>query len=101
MNDRGEILKPFPQPACHGKIEVPTDKEREALEAMRKIKERVRHLKGQFNEYDGTEDNKNCRAIHGLKKEMARLRAEWDEWEEKRQTAAKERMVLLGHEKEE
>jgi hypothetical protein len=33
-----------------------------------------------------------------LEKEMADLKEEWLSWEEKRQQAAKERMILLGHE---
>jgi hypothetical protein len=34
-----------------------------------------------------------------LEEQMEELKAEWNEWEEKRKKAAKERMILLGHEK--
>jgi len=33
-----------------------------------------------------------------LEKGMADLKEEWLAWEEKRQQAAKERMIILGHE---
>ena len=70
--------------------QVPTEDEMEALKAMRAIKDRVRDLK---NRIDGSPES-----VPGLENEMARLKAEWNEWEEKRKDAARKRMILLGHE---
>lgn len=83
---------------CPGKIQVPTEKEQEALSAMKSIKERVRELKGQLaaTQTRGTDPNSD-EAI-SLNRELSRLKSEWEEWEEKRAAAAKERMIILGHE---
>jgi hypothetical protein len=35
-----------------------------------------------------------------LEKELAHLKVDWDKWEQKRQKASKERMILLGHEED-
>ena len=70
--------------------EVPTEDELEALNAMRAIKDRVRDLK---NRIDGSPES-----VPGLANEMAQLKAEWNEWDEKRKDAARKRMILLGHE---
>ena len=76
-------------------IEVPTEKEVAVLNAMREIKDRVRDLKKEMallnKEYDAAK-------ITELSQEMDQLRSQWSEWERKRDEAAKERMILLGHE---
>ncbi|RPJ19116.1 MAG: hypothetical protein EHM26_08435 [Desulfobacteraceae bacterium] len=41
----------------------------------------------------GTQDD-----MMNLEKQMEDLKEEWLSWEEKRQQAAKERMIILGHE---
>ena len=82
---------------CKG-VEVPTGDELTALNAMRTIKDRVRVLKKKLSETaspDGDESNEKTSA---MEKELARLKAEWQEWEGKREEAARVRMILLGHE---
>jgi len=81
------------------KIDVPTDEEVCALNELRCIKERVRELKKKISDLSagvlpGTRDD-----LMILEKEMADLKEEWLSWEEKRQLAARERMIILGHEK--
>ena len=80
------------------KIDVPTEEEVCALNELRCIKERVRGLKKKIADLSagvvaGTRDD-----LLVLEKEMADLKEEWLAWEEKRQQAARERMIILGHE---
>ena len=79
-------------------IDVPTEEEVCALNELRCIKERVRELKKKISDLSaglvaGTRED-----LMDLEKEMADLKEEWLAWEEKRQQAAKERMIILGHE---
>jgi hypothetical protein len=84
-------------PAC-GRIEVPTADEVAALDAMRNIKRQVRELKGRLSEIaSGAVAGKPGEAA-ALEEELERLKGQWESWEQKRQKAAHERMVLLGHE---
>ena len=80
------------------KIDVPTDEEVCALNELRCIKERVRELKKKISDLSaglvaGTGDD-----LLLLEKQMEDLKQEWLSWEEKRQQAARERMIILGHE---
>lgn len=80
------------------KIDVPTDEEVCALTELRSIKERVRELKKKISDLSaglvaGTRDD-----LMILERQMEDLKEEWLSWEEKRQQAAKERMIILGHE---
>lgn len=80
------------------KIDVPTDEEVCALNELRCIKERVRELKKKISDLSaglmaGTRDD-----LMILERQMEDLKEEWLSWEEKRQQAAKERMIILGHE---
>lgn len=84
--------------SCCKKVEVPSEDELEALNAMRAIKIRVRDLKKSLSELSSPNEDEKAKEASALKKEMAKLKAEWDTWEEKRTRAAKERMILLGHE---
>ncbi len=83
---------------CCKKVEVPSEDELEALNAMRAIKTRVRDLKKRLSELSFPNEDEKGEEASALKKEMARLKSEWDAWEKKRKKAAKERMILLGHE---
>ena len=85
---------------CSGKMEVPAPREREALTAMKSIKERVREIKKRLDELNALKDDTHAEEIVSLEAEMIRLKQEWDFWEAKRDAAAKERMILLGHETE-
>jgi metallophosphoesterase superfamily enzyme len=80
------------------KIEVPTDQEVCALNELRCIKEKVRDLKKKISDLSaglvpGTRDD-----LIILEQQMEDLKEQWLSWEEKRQQAAKERMIVLGHE---
>ena len=95
-----DISKTDAPSSCQGKLEVPTEKEREALAAMKSIKEEVRALKKRLTKLKASGHDETAGEILELEKELAHLKVEWDKWEQKRQRAAKERMILLGHEKD-
>ncbi len=86
--------------ACAGQIEVPTPRERKALSAMKSAKERVREIKGRLNELEAGEGRDSADEIVSLEAELARLKERWNALERERDAAAKERMILLGHETE-
>ncbi|MCP4683170.1 MAG: DUF3450 domain-containing protein [Desulfobacterales bacterium] len=88
----------FLLPACSGKKEVPSQKEMEALDAMKAIKDRVRPMKKQLASLKSSGNDGNAGMISELQRELDSLKAEWNNWEEIRQKAAKERMIILGHE---
>ena len=98
--DRKDISQTDASSSCQGKLEVPTEKEREALAAMKSIKEEVRVLKKRLTALKASGRDETAGEILELEKELAHLKVEWDKWEQKRQRAAKERMILLGHEKD-
>lgn len=81
---------------CCKKLDVPSEDEVVALNAMRAIKDRVRDLKKRLSEISESGGDEN--EILKLEKELAGLKAQWNAWEEKREKAARERMILLGHE---
>jgi hypothetical protein len=66
---------------------------------MRAIKERVRDLKKRLSEVSSSHKEEDRAEALELEKKLEALKAQWNEWEEKRKRAAKERMILLGHEK--
>jgi hypothetical protein len=83
-------------------IKVPTDDEVTALNALRVIKKRVREIKKEMSvllesTHSEAVSNVENRQMHDLKGEMEKLNTEWKEWERKRDEAARERMILLGH----
>ena len=76
-------------------MEIPTEDEVKALNRLREIKKRVRAIKKEislmasdasFYEQRTQSDN-----------ELLKLKKEWKEWEKKRDEAARERMITLGH----
>ncbi len=81
-----------------GRVLVPTDEELAALNAMREIKGEAVLLKERIKtlEKTGVDDSIPERA--DIEKKLERLKSEWLEWEGKRKKAAKQRMILLGHE---
>ena len=87
-----------PDQTCAGKIEVPSEKEREALAAMKSIKEQVRTLKKSLASLDASGRDEDADEILTVENELTLLKVEWNRWEEKRKAAARERMIILGHE---
>ena len=79
-------------------IEVPTEDELVALNAMRTIKEHSKEVKKRLSEISLLNEDENAEKILELEREMEQLKAEWKQWEEKRKDAVRERMILLGHE---
>jgi hypothetical protein len=88
----------FVFPTCPGKVQVPTEKEKEALEAMKSIKGQVRSLKARLKSLTHAAGNGTDQEMARVEAELAQLKREWDTWEGKRQKAARERMIALGHE---
>ena len=78
-------------------IEVPTKDEIKALNAMRDIKDRVRELKKTLAKFSSTEGDGATDKIRELETEISRLKEKWKTWERKKEDAARERMILLGH----
>jgi hypothetical protein len=76
-------------------IEIPTDDEVRAPNALRDIKSRVRKLKEiMMNEF--TDNSLSTDKIRA-ESELLQLKKEWEEWEKKKEAAARERMIALGH----
>lgn len=87
--------------SCAGQLEVPTPREQKALAAMRSIKEQVKPLKEQLAGLKASGQDEGDREVLRVKKELARLKKDWDFWETERKEAARERMIILGHEEPE
>jgi chromosome segregation ATPase len=79
-------------------IQVPSEEEVEALNAMREIKRKVRELRTAISPLSSAKPEEYAELLR-LESELERLKEEWKGWEEKRKEAARIRMVLLGHEK--
>ena len=82
---------------CKG-LDLPTDDEVEALDAMRALKFRVRGIKKKISKISQGREEGETDSLSVLEAELATLKEEWNRWEEKRKNAARERMILLGHE---
>ncbi|MBN2061127.1 MAG: hypothetical protein JW882_12005 [Deltaproteobacteria bacterium] len=80
---------------CKG-CEVPSRKEIEALDAMREIRDQVRAIKKKINDFSSSTVNQKEKA--NMEKEIIDLKEQWKEWDNKRNEAARVRMIMLGHE---
>lgn len=86
------------QQSCK-KIDVPTEEEVAALNQLRSIKNRLRELKKKISDLSaGLVEGGTREDLMLAEKQMADLKEEWLVWEDKRQQAARERMIILGHE---
>jgi hypothetical protein len=85
---------------CPGQLEIPTPREQKALAAMRAIKEAVKPLKERLASLQDSGQGEGDEAST-IKAELTRLKKDWDQWEAERKAAAKERMIILGHEEAE
>lgn len=81
-----------------GGIQVPADAERVALNAMRSIRDKAKALREKMAGIETTGSAEEESERVRMRQEIDRLRSEWQGWEKKRERAAKERMILLGHE---
>ena len=99
MSDKKDLIqKTLPSANCAGEVKLPTPQEKECLDAMRSIKERVRELKNHRRLLETSNTEENTNKILDLEEELAGLKAEWDRWEKKHKAAVRERMIYLGHE---
>lgn len=78
-------------------INVPTDDEVTVLNALKALKERVRDIKKRISILSGDMSERKNEEILKLQVELETLNIEWKGWEKKRDEAARERMILLGH----
>jgi len=81
-----------------GPREIPTNEEKEALDALRAIKDRVREVKTKLGEVTRQQEAPEASVREELEMELEKLREEWKVWEERREEAARARMIALGHE---
>ena len=76
-------------------MEIPTDDEVKALNRLLEIKKRVREIKKEFSHM--ASDASYYEQRTQAENELLELKKEWNEWEKKRDEAARERMITLGH----
>ena len=76
-------------------IEIPTEDEVKALDRLREIKKRVREIKKELSKMSSDSLFYEQKTL--LDSELLQLKKEWEEWEKKRDAAARERMIALGH----
>ena len=76
-------------------VEIPSDDEVKALNKLLEIKKRVRELKRELSNMasDASSNEQKTQADD----ELTELKKEWEEWEKKRDKAARDRMIALGH----
>lgn len=78
-------------------VEVPTQDEIVALNALRDIKKSVRIIKARLSEIAATKKDEDLQEKKTLEIELERLKTEWLELDKKKEKAARERMISLGH----
>ena len=97
MEDRTNQKKDACSGVCR-KLEVPSEEELCALNAMRSIKERVRDIRSRLSEISSGSGAEKPGEKETLHQDLEKLKSEWETWERERKKAAHERMVQLGHE---
>lgn len=95
---KGSVPEGNKFPLCPGKPKVPSDGEVEALKALKSIKEQLRSARSRLKFSGAGPESADDRRTESVEAEIARLKREWDAWETRRKAAARERMILLGHE---
>jgi hypothetical protein len=98
--EKKDLPNIFPSAECRGQLKIPTDRELQALRAMRRVKERVRGLKAQKILLQESATSGNRDRLLRVEEELCGLRKEWNSLEAEFKAAARERMILLGHEEE-
>ena len=82
-----------------GGSEVPTEDEVVVLNEMRALKDRVKSIKKKMSEISSSDDGSKREVLEGLESDLARFKTEWNNLDARRQEAARQRMIILGHEK--
>lgn len=100
MGDAREKTR-LPMRSCPGKIQVPTEEEKQALEELRRIKAIVREKKAQLRQLRASGEVEKSSRIQQVESQLEELKGQWNVWESRRENAAKKRMILLGHEEPE
>ncbi len=89
-----------PLPMCGQEKAVPTPREERVLRAMYSVKMRVREIKRKRASLKQEDQQGHAEALRALEDELKKLKAEWSRLEKERKEAAKERMILLGHDQD-
>ena len=76
-------------------LKIPTDDEVKALNKLREIKKRAREIKKELSQM--ASDALFVELRTQAENELLELKKEWEKWDKKRDEAARERMVALGH----
>lgn len=97
MDKKDPSRDTLPVASCPGQIQLPTPKEKESLDAMKSIKERVRDIKHRLDPLKASGKEEDKERISVLEEELAGLKQDWIKWEKKWKEAVKERMIYLGH----
>ena len=97
MDKKVDSKNALPSADCPGQIEIPTPKERESLDAMKSIKERVREIKKDMRPLKNSGAGKDTEKVSVLEEELDQLKKDWTKWEKRWKEAVKERMIYLGH----
>ena len=91
------------EPAC-GCLpkEYVIKEEEEALAVLRDLKSQVNSEKALISKIkQGLEDDSKNEKLHrelkACEEKLRELRVQWDEWDQKRQAATREKLIRLGH----
>ncbi len=95
MDTKTEVL---PAAGCPGQTRLPTPAEKQCLDAMRAIKNRVREIKKHMGGRGTMDTTRGADGFSDWEEELAELKRSWDDWERRWREAVRERMVALGHE---
>ncbi len=77
MSEKDDHTKStLPDVSCPGQIEIPTPKERESLDKMRSIKERVREIRKCLRLLEASKDEKDSAKVSKFASELESLKAE-------------------------
>ena len=97
MNEKHKLLYERDCPGQCQQVEVPSEEEVAALNEMRSIRNDARDLKKRLSEISRPAKEADAEEVNKLEAELKRLKEEWERWEQKREDAARKRMILLGH----
>ena len=97
MNEKHTLLHERDCPGQCQQVEVPSEEEVAALNEMRSIRNYARDLKKRLSEISPSANQADAGEVNRLEAELKQLKEEWQRWKQKKEDAAKKRMILLGH----